>query len=155
MSEGKSLRVTAQELKQHFLETAWPIVDAYVNAALGKADIESLNSSCREEVWDLIKSLMLQSSDKLELNIESPEDILKAVESGKCTFEEGDKLLSLYKKVKEIEFTGIGAGQLEGGGITINILQNGTNGAFIEQRESGGAGSSQVALPMAEPKRLT
>ena len=116
---NKSLRISAQELKQHFLEGAWPIVDAYINAALGTKDLESLNSGCREEVWDLVKKLMLQSSDKLELDIENPEDILKAVESGKCTFEEGDKLLGLYQKVKQIE----GGGMIEGSGcLVVNVL---------------------------------
>ena len=120
---SKSLRVSAQELKQHFLESAWPIVDAYIDAALGKKDLASLNSGCREEVWDLIKTLMVQSSDKLELNIESPQDILKAVESGKCTFEEGDKLLALYKKVKDIETVGLSSGNgLDG--LTV-VIQNG------------------------------
>ena len=117
---SKSVRVSAQELKQHFLDNAWPIVDAYINAALGKEDLQSLNSGCREEVWDLIKTLMVQSSDKLELNIENPQDILKAVENGECTFEEGDKLLALYKKVKEIENVGTVSSGLDG--LTVNIL---------------------------------
>ena len=117
----KSLRVSAQELKQHFLESAWPIVDAYVKAALGVEDIKSLNSNCREEVWDLIKKLMIQSSDKLELDIESPSDILKAVESGKCTFEEGEKLLALYKQVREITNPSNGSGDT---GIQITILNS-------------------------------
>ncbi len=118
---SKSVRVSAQELKVHFLESAWPIVDAYVDAALGRAELQSLNSGCREEVWDLIKSLMLQSSDKLDIQIETVEDILKAVENGECTFEEGDKLMSLYKKAKEIE--NVGGMQInEGGGLVINIL---------------------------------
>jgi hypothetical protein len=114
------VRETAQRLKQNFLDKAAPIVDQYVAAALGVADFTSVNAGAREEVWEVLKKLMLQSSDKLELDIKSAEDVLDAVSSGKCTFEEGDKLLKLFKQVKDIET----AGMLEGGntGIQINIL---------------------------------
>lgn len=123
MEENNEIRLSAQELKAYFLKNAYPIVDQYIKAALGKEDLKSLSSDCRKEVWDLIKSLMLQSSDKLELNIESVEDILKAVENGKCTFEEGDKLMGLYKKAKEIEMSGkLGTISDGGGGIVVNIL---------------------------------
>ena len=115
------VRATAQEMKQHFLDAAEPLVQQYIDAALGKEDFKSMNVGAREEVWDVLKKLMLQSSDKLELDIESAEDVLDAVSSGKCTFEEGEKLLNLYKKVKDIETAGI----LEGtGGLTINILNH-------------------------------
>lgn len=119
---SNNLRVTAQALKARFLNTAWPIVDAYINAALGIEELKSLNSGCREEVWDLVKKLMLQSSDKLEIDIKNAEDIIKAVSNGKCTFEEGDKLLAMFKKVKEIENINM---QREGGGgegLVINVL---------------------------------
>lgn len=110
---------SAQELKDHFLEKAQPIVDEYINAALGVEDLKSLNAGAREEVWDVIKQLMIQSSEKLQLDqIEGPEDIIKAVEAGKCTIKEADALLSMYKQVKDIKSDGI-----EGGtNIQINIM---------------------------------
>lgn len=136
-NQNVSVRVSAQALKVHFLNSAWPIVDAYIGAALGTEDIESLNSNCREEVWDLVKQLMIQSSDKLDLQITNVEDILKAVENGDCTFEEGDKLMSLYKKAKEIEnHSGLGGG---GDGLTINIL-NSTQNQALESGDSIPAG---------------
>jgi len=111
---------TAQELKTRFLDIAHPIVDAYVNAALGKEQLQSTNSGCREEVWELVKKLMLQSSDKLELDINEPMDIIKAVETGKCTFKEAEQLLDMYKRVKEIET--VGQTGIEGGvALQINI----------------------------------
>ena len=142
LAESDSIRVTAQAIKVRFLSSAWPIVDAYVKAALGTEDIQSLNSECRAEVWDVVKKLMLQSSDKLELNISSVQDILKAVECGECTFEEGKKLMSLYKQAKEIEVAGMGTldKSIDGRGLVVNILN--TNEAsepmkVIENKNNG------------------
>ena len=115
------VRKTAQSLKQKFLEAAAPLVDEYINAALGKGSLSSTNAGAREEVWDVMKKLILQASDKLEIDIQSAEDVLEAVSSGKCTFEEGEKLLNLYKKVKEIDNIGK-LGVAGTGGLTINIL---------------------------------
>lgn len=125
------VRQTAQQLKQKFLEDAAPLVQQYVDAALGVADFNSMNAGAREEVWGVLKQLMLQSSDKLELDIQTAEDVLEAVSQGKCTFEEGEKLLSLFKKVKDIET----AGQLPGGpgtGLQITILA-GDGNVKVEQ----------------------
>jgi hypothetical protein len=113
------VRETAQQLKQEFLDAAGPLVKQYVDAALGHADFTSINAGAREEVWEVLKKMMLQSSDKLELDIKTAEDVLKAVSEGKCTFEEGDKLLKLFKQVKDIETVGLVEGV---GGLTINIL---------------------------------
>ena len=117
----KDVRQTALDLKQHFLEDAAPLVDEYINAALGKEELSSTNASAREEVWDLLAHLMKQSSEKINIDIQSAEDIIKAVTDGKCTMEEGKQLLSLYKQAKEINTVGLLAGQ-EPGGLTINIL---------------------------------
>jgi hypothetical protein len=131
---------TAQELKKHFLDIAWPIVDSYVNAALGHEDLKSTNSNCREEVWELVKKLMVQSSDKMNLAISEPLDIIKAVECGECTFKEAEQLLDMYKRVKEIENIENG-GNLGGmpAGLQINIL---------------GAETTQDLLPNKETKVL-
>lgn len=111
---------TAQELKQHFLDIAHPLIKEYVDAALGRSDLNSTNPGARAEVWEVIKKLILESSDKMQVKIETVQDIIVAVGNGSCTLEEGEKMLSLYQKVKEIEMTGkIGTGG--GGGLTINI----------------------------------
>lgn len=121
--EDIHVRASAQALKQYFLENAAPLVKQYIDAALGTAEIQSTNATAREEVWDVLKSLMLQSSDKLEISIETADDILTAVSQGKCTFEEGEKLLSLYKKLKEVNEVALIPGTTEQAGLTINILQ--------------------------------
>ena len=117
---------TTQELKSHFMEIAWPIVDSYVNAALGKEDLKSFNSGCREEVWELVKKLMIQSSDKMNLDIDNPRDILLAVENGECTFKEAEQLLDLYQRVKDIEQEG-GAVNSGNTGLLININTSSEN----------------------------
>ena len=105
-NDKPAVRHTAQQLKQYFLDNAEPLVKQYIDAALGTGTLASTNAGAREEVWHVLKQLMLQSSDKLDLNINNAEDILKAVSNGKCTFEEGDKLLSLYKKMSDIDNAG-------------------------------------------------
>lgn len=128
--EETNVRQTAQALKQRFLDMAEPLVAEYVNAALGTSKLQSTNSGAREEVWSVLKQMMLQASDKLEIDIASAEDVLDAVSKGKCTFEEGEKLLNLYKKVKDIEV----AGSLSGNsGIFIQILN--TRGGATNQDE--------------------
>lgn len=121
MSE-QTIRKTAQELKQRFLEEAGPLVEEYIMAALGKGELSSTNAGAREKVWELLSQLMLQSSDKLELEITCPEDVIKAVTEGKCTMQEGQNLLKLYKAAKEIETIGNSPGVGGSAGITINIL---------------------------------
>lgn len=116
-----TVRHTAQELKQFFLDNAQPLVKQYIDAALGNAELKSTNMSAREEVWGVLKQLMLSSSDKLDIDINSAQDVLDAVSKGKCTFEEASKLLEMYKKMKEIENVGLAPGSVAQG-FTINIL---------------------------------
>lgn len=119
----EDVRQTAQRLKQFFIENAEPLLKEYINAALGVGKLSSNSADARQEVWDLLKKLMLQSSDKLEIDIKSAEDVLEAVSSGKCTFDEGEKLLNLYKKVREINEVGSG-GFIGDHSINIQILSN-------------------------------
>jgi len=121
VEEVKTVRHTAQELKQYFLDNAQPLVKEYIDAALGKGELKSTNMSAREEVWGVLKQLMLNSSDKLDIDINSAQDVLKAVSNGKCTFAEGEKLLEMYKKMSDIENVGALPGTA-GAGFTINIL---------------------------------
>ena len=118
----KDLRQSAQEIKQNFLERAAPLVDEYIDAALGLGELSSNNADARTEVWQLLSHLMKQSSEKIDINIENAEDVIKAVTQGKCTMDEGKQLLQLYKTARDIELSGQ-IGQIGGGGgLTINIL---------------------------------
>ncbi|RLA58811.1 MAG: hypothetical protein DRQ89_14900 [Epsilonproteobacteria bacterium] len=95
-TKSPEVRATAQSLKKYFLTNAEPLLKQYIDAALGTGQLQSTNAGAREEVWEVLKTLMLQSSDKLDINIETGEDVLKAVSTGKYTLEEGEKLLRLY-----------------------------------------------------------
>lgn len=120
--EDKSIRHSAQELKQYFLDNAEPLVKQYIDAALGNGELKSTNADARTEVWDVLKTLMLQASDKLDVEITSAQDVLNAVSKGRCTFKEGEQLLDLYKKMSDIDNAGK-LGSIGGGtGLTINIL---------------------------------
>lgn len=135
MTDNTDIRKTAQELKQDFLNKAGPLVQQYIDAALGNGELQSTNAGAREAVWELMSKLMLQSSDKLELDIQTADDVIKAVTDGKCTMEEGKALLSLYKTAKEIDTVGhLPGGQH--GGLTINILSAGSRGEVIEYEEA-------------------
>ena len=133
------------ELRKHFLDAAAPIVDQYIAAALGTADLESYNQDCRKEVWDLVKRLMLQSTDKLDLpSIKGPEDVLKAVEQGKCTLEQAQMLVGMYNQVLHPKGGPQGAG---GPLFTITINKNEEVIDANQQQVEGssrGAGSMQV-----------
>ena len=124
---------SAQGLKDHFLSISQGLIDEYVGAALGNAEITSTNTHCREEVWDVLKRLMLQSSDKLDiLEGGSPEAIIQAVETGKCTVGEGKELLSMYKQLRDIKDP---AGKGTGMALQINI--NGAESGPVEILEGG------------------
>lgn len=99
------------ELRDHFLNRAAPLVDAYIDAALGTKDLDSYDSDARKEVWGILKRLLLASTDKLDMpHIEGPEDVLKAVESGKCTLEQAQMLIEMYNQVRYPQGGGPGQG---------------------------------------------
>lgn len=116
-----AVRHTAQQLKQFFLDNAEPLVQQYIDAALGTGKLKSTNAEAREEVWEVLKTLMLQSSDKLDIEVKTAQDVLDAVSTGKCTFEEGEKLLKLYKQMKDIDTQGMLPGSSGSGGLHITI----------------------------------
>jgi len=91
---------TEHDLKEHFLATAKDIIDEYVNAALGKGDLNSNNTTCREEVWELAKKLILQSSDKIKIKTNDIQGVLDAVSNGECTLKEGKQLIEMYKTMQ-------------------------------------------------------
>lgn len=122
--------MTPDQLREKFLEMAAPLVDQYVNAAIGKEDIKSLNVGCRNEVWELLKQIILKSTDKINIEVQEPMDILKAVEAGKCTLEQGQQLLDMYVQLTGgNEDEGRGAPQLtivmnNKGEGEVNVIEN-------------------------------
>ena len=146
----ENTKVTATFLKNRFLDAAYPLVDDYVNAALGEASIKSTNAGCREEVWSLLKELMLKSSDKIDIEIGSMRDILAAVESGKCTLEEGNKLIVMYKQVREAEHIGVDAGDKERELPSLNFSLYRDKNEERDQREEQGSERRARSREMVE-----
>ncbi len=108
---------TIEQLKEHFIRLAEPIIEEYVGAALGTRELKSTNASCRTEVWDLLKQLMLKASDVIPqnpkisgLSLNSTKDIMRAVKDGHLNVEQGKQLVSMYKVIAESEAIGAVSG---------------------------------------------
>jgi len=107
------------QLRQLILDNGEELVQQYIDAALGKGGFTATNLSAREEMWDMLKSMMLKSSDTVDaLDVQEARNILDHVASGKLTLAEGDKLLAMFKTVAEIERPTIDAG---GTSVTVVI----------------------------------
>ncbi len=111
--------MTPQELRKLVLENGEELVKQYIDAALGKGKFNSTNMGAREELWDTLKSMILKADDpvKNKIDIKEAQTILEHVADGKLTLEEGERLLSMYKTVKDIERP-----QLEAGGTNITVV---------------------------------
>jgi len=95
------------ELRKIILESGEELVQQYVDAALGKGVFTSTNLMAREEIWSMLKSMMLKASDSMDkIDIDEAREILQHVTDGTITMSEGDKLLSMYKQVADIERPG-------------------------------------------------
>lgn len=117
------LEVLSHEFKQYFLDNAKPLLVQYIQAATGEADLQSTNSGAREEIWSVVKELILRGSDKIKVSVNSPEDVLAAVSSGKCTVQEAKELMAMFKQIKEInqkDLPQLGSGGDRG--LQINIM---------------------------------
>ena len=120
------VRKIAQKLKSNLLESAEPLLKQYIDAALGDGELKSTNVEARTEVWGLVKHIILNAGDMLDIQVGTPEGIINAVASGNCTADEGRQLLSLYRQVSDIKAQENGAGLLSqgGGGLNITIMTN-------------------------------
>jgi hypothetical protein len=106
-TEGETPSPT--ELREKLLRRAAPLLDQYIDAALGYDTIESIDPHFREQVWGMIKKFIESADNKLYLPEElrgDPTNILKAVETGYITIEEGERLLMMYRVIKQIECEG-------------------------------------------------
>ena len=90
------------EMKYHFIERASPLIDAYIDSALGVSYMKSNNSLIQQEVWNLLRELILNAKNKAPLlnlrgkNIESQiDEILTKVSAGEINLEEAKEYMSL------------------------------------------------------------
>lgn len=93
---------TAQELKEHFLEKASPLLDQYLDATFGLAPLKSTDATCRKEVWGLLKTFLEKADEKIILEEKyrtGPEGVLLAIQDGVLTLEEGERLIEIHCKI--------------------------------------------------------
>ena len=90
------------KMRQHFLERASPMIDDMIDSALGTGRMKSNNALAQQEVWDILKEVIMHAENPaplLNLRGESVEKqvdtILTKVSAGEITFKEAKEYMSL------------------------------------------------------------
>lgn len=109
IEEKVNFNFTPTNLRKHFLFKAAPLIDNYINVALGKEVPISTNAQVQHEVWSVLKEIILTAKNPAPLmNIkgdtieEQVSKILSMVSTGKCTLEEGQNYLALVQQGYEL-----------------------------------------------------
>ena len=105
INEKRNFSPTPANLKAHFLHRAAPLIDDYIDAALGESILKSTNDHARFEVWSLLIEIMKQADNKapiLNVKGKSIDDqislILEDVFAGKSTVQEGRDMISMVQQ---------------------------------------------------------
>lgn len=105
ISEKRNFNPTPANLKSHFLHRASPLIDDYIDAALGESVLKSTNDHARFEVWKLLVEIMRQADNKapiLNMKGKKIDDqislILEDVFSGNTSPAEGRELISIVQQ---------------------------------------------------------
>ena len=91
-----------RKLFDDFLEKAEPLLQEYVDAALGVKDLSSLNTGCRSELWDTLKKVILSAHEYAPSGIETEEDVFNAVLKGEITIHHGSVLMDLFLTMRKL-----------------------------------------------------
>lgn len=105
----KDDKVDLVTLKNVFATKALPLLQNYLDAALGNDVLKSVDGDAREEVWELLKTMVLKADDRINVPIElqgSPDRILLAVENGFISIAEGERLMKMYLDLMKFETKG-------------------------------------------------
>lgn len=96
-------------LKAHFLHRASPLIDEYIDAALGNSTFSATSDHARFEVWTLLKTIIIEAKNPapiLDIKGKTIDDqvsqILTLASTGKCTLEEARDFLSLVQQGFEL-----------------------------------------------------
>ncbi|MHA1220146.1 MAG: hypothetical protein ACTSQB_00255 [Candidatus Heimdallarchaeota archaeon] len=105
ISEKRSFDPTPMNLRRHFLHRASPLIDEYINAALGTSTFSATSDHARSEVWGILKQLIIEAKNPAPMldlrgkNIEEQIDkILTLVSTGGISLEEGREYISLVQQ---------------------------------------------------------
>ena len=92
------------DLRKQFLELAAPLMEQYIEAAIGDKPLQGVSSVAAGEVWDTLKHIILTADDPTPLGRsrgKSPEkkveQVLAQVASGKLTPSEGKAHMQLIQ----------------------------------------------------------
>lgn len=147
MIGGTQIKTTIAELRVNFINRAAPLVDQYIDAALGEGNLKSTNSGAREAVWNLLRDLIVTNSEVAKIDISNATAIKTAIEEGILTIKQGKELLAMHKTLKEADLIGKAGGGL---GNVIPVINIGVRDDDSEeearerskQRSSSRTGSS-------------
>ena len=96
-------------LRMHFLRKSAPLIDNYIDVALGSAIPLSTNAQVQHEVWDTLKQIILSAKNPapiVDLRGKAVSDqideILIMATEGRCTLEEAKELMSLVQQGYEL-----------------------------------------------------
>ena len=91
-------------LRKDFIKRATPVVNAYVDVALGKGALKTSDKSVSDKVWEAMNTIIQQADDPVPLAKLTDGDItarvdavLSQVASGEITPDEGKKLIGLLQ----------------------------------------------------------
>ena len=96
---------SAQELKEYFIAEASPLLDQYLDATFGRGSLKSSDSTCRKEIWELLKGFLEKADEKIILEEKyrgGSEGVLSAIQDGVLTLEEGERLIEIHAKIKNM-----------------------------------------------------
>lgn len=105
IKDKREFSPTPSNLKSHFLHRASPLIDDYIDAALGESILKSTNDHARFEVWKLLVEIMKQADNKapvLNMKGKNIDDqislILEDVFAGNSTVAEGRDMISMVQQ---------------------------------------------------------
>lgn len=109
IKEKRDFDPTPTNLRAHFLHRASPLIDEYIDSALGRKVLNSTSDHARIEVWNILKQIILEAKNPSPLmNIrgkpinDQVDQILTLTSSGKINLEEGKEWLSLIQQGFEV-----------------------------------------------------
>ena len=100
---------TPTNLRAHFIHRASPLIDDYIDAALGNGTLRSTNDHARFEVWSVLKQILLEANNPSPLvdirgkSInEQVDKILTLATTGKINNQEAKEYLELIRQGYEV-----------------------------------------------------
>lgn len=90
------------KMRSHFLEEASPLIDQMINAALGTKKMNSQDNYAINEVWNVLKEIIIKANNPAPLIdlrgkdiTDQIDQILQSVTTGELDFEQAKEYMSL------------------------------------------------------------